>query len=49
MRALILAITLAIAAETPASYRAGIDKYRHERIAELTAPDGNVWGIYSSK
>ena len=40
MRALILAITLAIAAETPASYRAGIGKYRHERVAELTAPDG---------
>ena len=40
MRVLTLAIALAIAAESPASYRADIDKYRHDRIAELTAPDG---------
>jgi uncharacterized protein (DUF1684 family) len=40
MRALILAAVLAIAAETPASYRAEIDKYRRDRVAELTAPDG---------
>ena len=40
MRALILAAALAIAAETPASYRAEVDKYRQDRIADLTAPDG---------
>ena len=40
MRALTLAIVLAIAAETPASYRIEIEKYRKDRIAELTAPDG---------
>lgn len=40
MRALILAIALTLTAEAPASYRAEIDKYRHDRIVELTAPDG---------
>jgi hypothetical protein len=40
MRALILTLTLAIAASTPAAYRAEIDKYRAGRLAELTAPDG---------
>jgi len=40
VRALILALALAIASETPASYRTDIEKYRHDRIAELTAPDG---------
>jgi uncharacterized protein (DUF1684 family) len=40
MRALTLAIVLAIAAEAPTSYRADIEKYRHDRITELTAPDG---------
>ena len=40
MRALTLAILLAIAAETGGSYRTEIEKYRHDRIAELTAPDG---------
>jgi len=40
MRALTLAIALAIAAETPASYRADIEQYRRDRITELTAPDG---------
>jgi len=40
MRTLALAIALAIAAEAPASYRAELEKYRHDRIAELTAPDG---------
>jgi hypothetical protein len=40
MRALTLAIVLAIAAEAPTSYRADIEKYRRDRITELTAPDG---------
>lgn len=41
MRALILALALvAGAADGPASYRADIDKYRKDRIAELTAPNG---------
>jgi uncharacterized protein len=40
MRALTLAIALAIAAEAPASYQGDIEKYRRDRIAELTAPDG---------
>ena len=41
MRALILILALvAPSPETPAHYRAAIDKYRHDRIAELTAPDG---------
>ena len=42
MRVLMLAAALLAAApETPAHYRAAIDKYRRDRIAsELTAPDG---------
>ena len=41
MRALMLAAAiLAAAPDPPASYRAGIEKYRRDRIAELTAPDG---------
>jgi uncharacterized protein (DUF1684 family) len=40
MRALTLAIAFAIAAEAPATYRADIEKYRRDRITELTAPDG---------
>jgi uncharacterized protein len=41
MRALMLAAAiLAAAPDVPASYRAEIEKYRHDRIAELTAPDG---------
>ncbi|HVD91682.1 MAG TPA: DUF1684 domain-containing protein [Vicinamibacterales bacterium] len=39
MRVLILALAL-IAADTPASYRAEIEKYRQDRVAELTAPNG---------
>ena len=39
MRALILALAL-IAVDTPASYRAEIERYRSDRLAELTAPDG---------
>ena len=41
MRALILlAAILAAAPDTPAAYRAAIEKHRSDRIAELTAPDG---------
>jgi len=40
MRVLILALALLAAADTPATYRAGIEQYRKDRIAELTAPDG---------
>ena len=40
IRALIGLIALAIAAGPPASYRAEIEKYRRDRVAELTAPDG---------
>jgi uncharacterized protein (DUF1684 family) len=41
MRALILAAAiLAAAPDTPASYRAEIEKYRRDRVAELTAEDG---------
>ncbi|HEX4567807.1 MAG TPA: DUF1684 domain-containing protein [Vicinamibacterales bacterium] len=39
MRALILATALTIGAAPP-SYRADLDKYRHDRVTELTAPDG---------
>jgi len=37
---IVLAMVVALAAAPPASYRAEIDKYRKDRIAELTAPDG---------
>jgi uncharacterized protein len=40
IRQLIGLIALAIIATQPASYRAEIEKYRHDRVAELTAPDG---------
>src|SRR5262245_10067022 len=41
MRVLMLAAAIAAAApDTPASYRAAIEKYRKDRVAELTAPDG---------
>src|SRR5437764_4685224 len=41
MRLLIAALGLLLAApQTPASYRAEIEKYRRDRIAELAAPDG---------
>ena len=41
MRALMLAAAIfAAAPDTPASYRAAIEKHRRDRIAELTAPDG---------
>jgi uncharacterized protein (DUF1684 family) len=39
MRGLILTVVLLIAS-APASYRAEIEKYRRERIEELTAPNG---------
>lgn len=34
-----LALFLAVP-QTPSAYRAAIEKYRHDRVAELTAPDG---------
>ena len=41
MRALILALTLlAAAADVSPAYKAEIEKYRKDRIAELTAPNG---------
>jgi uncharacterized protein (DUF1684 family) len=41
MRALILILAFVAAApDTPAQYRAAIDKYRHDRVVELTARDG---------
>lgn len=41
MRVLILlAAILAGAPDTPAAYRAAIEKHRSDRVAELTAPDG---------
>src|SRR5436190_15256754 len=41
MQLFIAAIVLLLAApQTPAGYRAEIEKYRHDRITELTAPDG---------
>jgi uncharacterized protein (DUF1684 family) len=40
IRQLIGLVALAIVATQPASYRAEIEKYRHDRVAELTAPDG---------
>ena len=39
MRVLLLALTL-IAVDTPASYRAQIERHRGDRLAELTAPNG---------
>jgi uncharacterized protein (DUF1684 family) len=40
MRALILTLAIAAAARSPASYRAEIEKYRQDRLTEVTAPDG---------
>jgi uncharacterized protein (DUF1684 family) len=41
MRGLTLALALIVgAADAPASYRAEIEKYRKDRVAELTAPNG---------
>jgi uncharacterized protein (DUF1684 family) len=41
MRLLMAALALLLAApQSPAGYRAEIEKYRRDRIAELTAPDG---------
>lgn len=40
MRALMLAAAILAAAPDVPSYRAEIEKYRRDRIAELTAPDG---------
>src|SRR3954470_8600827 len=31
---------VALAQQGAGEYRAGIEKYRHDRVAELTAPDG---------
>jgi len=39
MRALLLALVLLIGS-APDSWRAEIDKYRKDRLEELTAPDG---------
>jgi len=36
----ILAFALALAFAPPTSYRTEIEKYRHDRVTELTAPDG---------
>jgi uncharacterized protein (DUF1684 family) len=35
-----LTVVLALAIAPPTSYRAEIDKFRHDRVAEVTAPDG---------
>jgi uncharacterized protein (DUF1684 family) len=40
MRVLILTLTLLAAVDAPASYRAEIEKYRKQRLEELTAPNG---------
>src|SRR5262249_26896184 len=40
MRALILALTLLSAVDVSPAYKAEIEKYRANRIAELTAPNG---------
>jgi uncharacterized protein (DUF1684 family) len=41
MKSLCAVVLLAsLAQSTPAQYRAEIEKYRHDRLAELTAPDG---------
>ena len=40
MRVLILALTLLAAVDVSPAYKAEIDKYRKDRIAELTAPNG---------
>ena len=41
MRLLTAAIVLLLAApQAPVGYRAEIERYRRDRIAELTAPDG---------
>jgi uncharacterized protein (DUF1684 family) len=40
MRVLLLLLAILGAADTPASYRAEIEKHRRERLAELTAPNG---------
>jgi uncharacterized protein len=40
MRALIPAVAILIAVDVPASYRAEMEKYRQDRVAELTAPNG---------
>jgi len=40
MRHLVLAATLAVGLLPPGSYRADIERYRHDRVTELTAPDG---------
>jgi uncharacterized protein (DUF1684 family) len=40
MRALTLALTLLVAVDVPAAYKAAIEDYRKHRIAELTAPNG---------
>ena len=40
IRQLISIVALSTIAAQPATYRAEIDKYRHDRVAELTAPDG---------
>ena len=40
MRALILTLAIATAVSPPASYRAEIEKYRQDRLTELTASDG---------
>jgi uncharacterized protein (DUF1684 family) len=40
MRVLLLLLAILGAVDTPASYRAEIEKYRRERLAELTAPNG---------
>ena len=40
MPGLIAALVFALAAGQPPAYRAGIEKYRQARLAELTAPNG---------
>jgi uncharacterized protein (DUF1684 family) len=41
MRILVVAlVTLVALTESPAAYRAAIEKYRQDRLAELTAPNG---------
>jgi uncharacterized protein (DUF1684 family) len=40
MKTWILMLSLALGASGPAEYRAALEKYRHDRLEELTAPNG---------
>jgi uncharacterized protein len=40
MKTCILMLSLMLAASGPAEYRAALEKYRHDRLEELTAPNG---------